>query len=88
MMGIFCVILPSSEDNNRKEDATFESHRVHSFSIKELRRATQNFDEGNILGRGGFGQVYKVCIIIYTIDLPAIVVLTPYESIMGLVQQE
>jgi hypothetical protein len=42
----------------RKEEG-FET-RVHAFSIAELKRATQNFDEENFLGHGGFGQVYKV----------------------------
>lgn len=33
------------------------------YSYTELRGATQDFHPSNELGRGGFGVVYKVCII-------------------------
>ena len=33
---------------------------VKSFSDKELRLATDNYDSRNKIGRGGFGTVYKV----------------------------
>lgn len=36
--------------------------------ISTLRAATENFDEANKLGEGGFGSVYKVPLIHY-IDL-------------------
>lgn len=36
--------------------------------ISTLRAATENFDEANKLGEGGFGSVYKVRFICY-IDL-------------------
>ena len=29
------------------------------FTYKQLQMATHNFDEGNVIGRGGFGSVYK-----------------------------
>jgi hypothetical protein len=34
--------------------------------ISTLRAATENFDEANKLGEGGFGSVYKVPLIYYT----------------------
>ncbi|AAF16664.1 putative serine/threonine-protein kinase PBL22 RLK-Pelle-RLCK-VIIa-1 family [Arabidopsis thaliana] len=32
---------------------------ARSFTFKELAAATKNFREGNIIGKGGFGSVYK-----------------------------
>jgi len=37
--------------------------------LSTLRAATENFDEANKLGEGGFGAVYKVLIMHYHIDL-------------------
>jgi len=35
---------------------------VKRYSFKELRSATNHFNPKNILGRGGFGIVYKGCL--------------------------
>jgi serine/threonine protein kinase len=29
------------------------------FSLQEMRQATNNFEESNVIGVGGFGKVYK-----------------------------
>lgn len=33
---------------------------VRSVDISTIRKATGNFSEGNMIGQGGFGIVYKV----------------------------
>jgi hypothetical protein len=40
----------------------FESIKSTLLSLESLQVATNNFDESNKLGQGGFGAVYKVVI--------------------------
>ncbi|KAM7518812.1 hypothetical protein LguiB_017774 [Lonicera macranthoides] len=40
-----------------EQEGTVEKARI--FSIEELKRATNNYDESRIIGQGGFGVVYK-----------------------------
>lgn len=35
---------------------------VQSFDYKTLEKATGGFKDGNLIGRGGFGDVYKACL--------------------------
>ena len=35
--------------------------KTGSFTLRQLRAATNNFDSANKIGEGGFGSVYKVC---------------------------
>ncbi|TVU38672.1 hypothetical protein EJB05_12056, partial [Eragrostis curvula] len=57
------LYLEEEEENTRKADTTNpeDIHSIDSLIIdlSTLRAATENFDEGNKLGEGGFGAVYK-----------------------------
>ncbi|GKF35461.1 putative serine/threonine/dual specificity protein kinase, catalytic domain-containing protein, partial [Tanacetum coccineum] len=38
---------------------SFQTQVCHQFSLSDIRTATNDFDEELIIGRGGFGNVYK-----------------------------
>lgn len=52
----YCCLLPFSSDDQNYE---FGMGQLKRFSFRELQIATDNFSSKNILGRGGFGVVYK-----------------------------
>jgi len=35
--------------------------KTGSFTLKQLKAASDNFNSANKIGEGGFGSVYKVC---------------------------
>lgn len=49
-------------DVNDQYDPEVRLGHLKRFSFKELRNATDHFSSKNILGRGGFGIVYKGCL--------------------------
>ncbi|KAL6512881.1 BRASSINOSTEROID INSENSITIVE 1-associated receptor kinase 1 [Orobanche hederae] len=48
--------------NFRAEDSEAHLGHIKRYSLYELNVATDNFSKENILGRGGFGEVYKGCL--------------------------
>ncbi|KAL9328039.1 hypothetical protein ACSQ67_003042 [Phaseolus vulgaris] len=49
-------------DVNEHYDPEVRLGHLKRFSFKELRTATDHFNSKHILGRGGFGIVYKACL--------------------------
>jgi len=39
------------------------ANNIKLFSYSELKSGTDNFHPRNKIGRGGFGTVYKVCVV-------------------------
>ncbi|RZC68599.1 hypothetical protein C5167_031837 [Papaver somniferum] len=56
--GVATELTSQSSGDNNSEAQYFEGGNV-TISIEVLRQVTDNFSEKNILGRGGFGIVYK-----------------------------
>jgi serine/threonine-protein kinase PBS1 len=50
-------LLSASSPNTKDESEG--SVRAHTFTLQELKAATNNFSPECLLGEGGFGPVYK-----------------------------
>lgn len=46
-------------DHNTRNPPTKRRHGSSVFTLKEMEDATSCFSEDNLLGKGGFGKVYK-----------------------------
>lgn len=45
--------------NDKQEEGLISLGNLRNFTLRELQQATDNFSSKNILGTGGFGNVYK-----------------------------
>ncbi|KAJ0523355.1 putative protein kinase RLK-Pelle-CrRLK1L-1 family [Helianthus annuus] len=42
-----------------ESSSSYSPQPCHQFTFPEIERATRNFDESLVIGRGGFGKVYR-----------------------------
>ncbi|KAL4308041.1 hypothetical protein GQ457_01G041550 [Hibiscus cannabinus] len=68
IIGAFLVVLTScflwwryyfNAKNRREKDPEGLDIQIMSFTLKQIKVATNNFDSANKIGEGGFGPVYK-----------------------------
>lgn len=52
-------MLPAIGVDNKSSSLLWEKQLCRRFSLAEVQAATRNFEEELIVGRGGFGKVYK-----------------------------
>ncbi|VVA19178.1 PREDICTED: receptor [Prunus dulcis] len=55
----FLVFSRRRRDKDTDDDPFVPSGLCREFSLSEIKAATRNFNEGSIIGVGGFGHVYK-----------------------------
>ncbi|XP_076885461.1 putative serine/threonine-protein kinase PBL28, partial [Bidens hawaiensis] len=56
--GILDIAI-SATGESEKSSSMISSHPCRLFSLAELQSATKNFDDELVIGKGGFGKVYK-----------------------------
>ncbi|XP_065860611.1 receptor-like protein kinase FERONIA [Euphorbia lathyris] len=56
---LFVWVRVSTEKRKKKKKISHDQSACQYFTIKEIKAATNNFDEARIIGTGGFGTVYK-----------------------------
>lgn len=54
-----CMAMESTDSINK---SSLPSDLCRYFSLAEIEKATNNFDDNLIIGKGGFGNVYRGCI--------------------------
>ncbi|KAK7295517.1 hypothetical protein RJT34_18426 [Clitoria ternatea] len=52
----------SSSSHPQRPYPTVIEELCHQFSVSDVMKSTNNFDENKIIGEGGFGKVYKGCL--------------------------
>ena len=75
---VVCICRHAAKEESAEEiDVTIlevygrnwgQEHRVSIYSFDDIVVATDNFSDANMLGKGGFGKVYKV--LVATVFLP------------------
>ncbi|XP_052115941.1 receptor-like protein kinase ANXUR2 isoform X3 [Arachis duranensis] len=59
-----CISFPVSKktSSSKKHSPTIIELLCHQFSLEDLKRSTNNFNQRLVVGKGGFSTVYKGCL--------------------------
>ncbi|CAJ1834770.1 unnamed protein product [Sphenostylis stenocarpa] len=58
-LGMCCSKLTTNTNSSRRQFPTVIEELCHRFSLTDLRKSTDNFDENRVIGGGLFSKVYK-----------------------------
>lgn len=59
-----CLGLCRSKNSStyQRQYPTIIEELCHQFSLADVRKSTNNFDENRVIGHGRFGKVYEGCL--------------------------
>ena len=61
-LGMCCSKLTTNTNSSQRRFPTLIEELCHQYSLTDIRKATNNFDQKRVIGNGLFSKVYKGCL--------------------------